>query len=71
MYLDRLDGRISAEFFDEKSKAWREQQKQIEVRMNQVTATGLRSAAEAVQIMKSVSHACAGFMMLSLPSNAL
>ena len=61
MYLDRLDGRISAEFFDEKSREWREQQKHIEIRMNQLLTTNLRSASEAVQIMKSVSQACAAF----------
>jgi hypothetical protein len=32
MYLDRLDGRITAAFFDEKSTEWRDEQKQIEVR---------------------------------------
>jgi DNA invertase Pin-like site-specific DNA recombinase len=61
MYLDRLDGRISAEFFDAKSKEWREQQQQIEARMNQLSSTGLRSATEALQMMKGVSDACAGF----------
>ena len=61
MYLDRLDGRISAEFFDEKSRMWRQEQKQIEARMAQLTTTGLRSATEAVQMMKSVSEICIGF----------
>jgi hypothetical protein len=61
MYLDRLDGRITATFFDEKSKEWREQQKQIEARMAQLQTTELRSAMEAVQIMKSVSDACGLF----------
>ncbi len=58
MYLDRLDGRITATFFDEKSKEWREQQKQIEAR---IATTELRSAAEAVQIIRSVSDACGSF----------
>jgi resolvase-like protein len=57
MYLDRLDGRITAEFFDAKSKQWRDQQKEIETRMT----TPLRSAAEAVQIIRSVSDACGTF----------
>jgi hypothetical protein len=61
MYLDRLDGRISAEFFDEKSKAWREEQKQSDARLAQLATTGLRSAAEVVQMMKSVSDGCACF----------
>jgi site-specific DNA recombinase len=66
MYLDRLDGRISAEFFDAKSKQWRDQQKEIDQRMKQLETkqletTTLNSAAEAVQIMKSVSDACGAF----------
>ncbi len=61
MYLDRLDGRISAEFFDQKSSEWRAQLKQIEARMAQLATTGLRSATEAVQIMKLVSDACGGY----------
>jgi site-specific DNA recombinase len=61
MYLDRLDGRISAEFLDEKSKVWRDQQKDVEARINQLATTGLRSATEAVQTMGTVSAACAVF----------
>jgi hypothetical protein len=61
MYLDRLDGRISAPFFDEKSKEWREQQKQIEARMAQLQTTQRRSAMEAVQTIRSVSDACGSF----------
>ena len=58
MYLDRLDGRITAQFFDERSKAWREEQKRIEAQMQ---TQALRSAAEALEIMQSVSDACGTF----------
>ena len=58
MYLDRLDGRITAQFFDERSKPWREEQKQIEAR---IQTQALRSAAEALEIMQSVSDACSSF----------
>ena len=58
MYLDRLDGRITAQFFDERSKAWREEQKRIEAQMQ---TPALRSAAEALEIMQSVSDACGHF----------
>jgi len=61
MYLDRLDGRVTAEFFDQKSKQWREEQKQVEARMAQLATTQLRSAAEALQIIRSVSYACGSF----------
>jgi site-specific DNA recombinase len=61
MYLDRLDGRITAEFFDEKSKEWRHQQKQIEARIAELATTGMRSRSAALEQMKSVSALCAGF----------
>ena len=61
MYLDRLDGRVTAEFFDEKSKQWREEQKQVEARMAQLATTRLRSAAVALQIIRSVSDASGSF----------
>jgi DNA invertase Pin-like site-specific DNA recombinase len=57
MYLDRLDGRITAEFFDAKSKQWRDQQKEVEMRMKQLETTALRTATEAVEIMRSLSDA--------------
>src|SRR5262249_8629178 len=61
MYLDRLDGRINAAFFDEKSKEWRDEQKKIEERMSQLATIGLRSATDAVQMMKAASNACESF----------
>ncbi len=41
MYLDRLDGRITAEFFAQKSKEWREQQKGIEAQIAQIGSSDL------------------------------
>lgn len=61
MYMDRLDGRISAAFFDEKSREWREQQKQIEAGMKQLETTQLRSATEVLQTIRFVSEACSSF----------
>ena len=61
MYLDRLDGRITTEFFDAKAREWRQEQNEITARMRQLETTALRSATEAVQIMRSVSDACGQF----------
>jgi DNA invertase Pin-like site-specific DNA recombinase len=61
MYLDRLDGRITAEFFDANSKQWRDQQKEVEIRMKQLETTALRTATKAVEIMRSLSDACSTF----------
>jgi DNA invertase Pin-like site-specific DNA recombinase len=62
MYMDRLDGRITPEFFDAKSKQWRDQQREVEMRMKQLESTTLRTATEAVEIMRSLSDACSSFM---------
>jgi site-specific DNA recombinase len=61
MYLDRLDGRISASFYDQMSTPRREQQKQIEARIAQLQTMKLRTATEAVQIIRSVSDGCGLF----------
>jgi hypothetical protein len=61
MYIDRLDGRVTATFFDEKSKEWRDQQKEIEAQMRKLETAEPRSATEAVQMIRSVSNACGKF----------
>jgi DNA invertase Pin-like site-specific DNA recombinase len=61
MYLDRLDGRITAEFFDQKSKEWREHLKQIDGRIEQLVTSDIRSRSEALKTMKAVSAACDAF----------
>jgi DNA invertase Pin-like site-specific DNA recombinase len=61
MYLDRLDGRITPEYFDQKTKEWREQQTQVDARLAQLATSDLRSRSEALQTMKAISEACAGF----------
>jgi hypothetical protein len=61
MYLDRLDGRITAEFFDAQSKQWRDQQKEVEMRTKQLETTALMTATEAVEIMRSLSDSCRTF----------
>jgi DNA invertase Pin-like site-specific DNA recombinase len=61
MYLDRLDGRITPEYFDQKTKEWTEQQKQVASKIAQLATSDLRSRSEALQTMKTVSAACAAF----------
>ena len=62
MYLDRLDGRIDAAFFDRATAEWRREQRQIQARMEQVKTTGLRSYTEAVGSMRAVSEAAGQFL---------
>ncbi len=61
MYMDRLDGRISAAYFDEKSAEWHERRRQIEQQLQQMQATRLGTATEALQAMRAASDACAEF----------
>ena len=57
MYMDRLDGRITAKFYDEKSAEWRREQQHVDTRMT----TALRTAEEAVEIIRSLSDSCGTF----------
>jgi hypothetical protein len=43
MYIDKLDGRISTAFFDEKAAAWREEQSKLRRRISELrAASGFR-----------------------------
>jgi site-specific DNA recombinase len=61
MYLDRLDGRIAPAFYDEMSAESRRELQQVEAQKAQLQTTTLRTAAEAVEIIRSVSNACGSF----------
>lgn len=39
MYLDKLDGRITAAFYDEKATAWRQEQTVLQRRINELRTT--------------------------------
>jgi hypothetical protein len=73
MYLDRLDGRITAAFFDEKAKGWRDEQKQIDARTARLATTGLRSATEALRVMstKPVPASATPSLNRSVPKRVL
>ena len=61
MYMDRLDGRITATFFDEKSAQWRQEQKQIEARMRNWRRRSCGRPRRPLQTMRAVSEPCAQF----------
>jgi len=60
-HIERLHGRINAAFFDVMSGEWRRQLRELKAQMEQATTTGLRSATEAVSLMRQVGEASVGF----------
>ena len=58
MYVDKLDGRITTRFYDEKAKAWREEQATLIAKMNELrqpTPT-YDAAINAIQALSDLCH---------------
>ena len=51
MYLDKLDGRITSEFYDQKATEWRQEQATLQERINGLRSptTGYQAAIDAIQ----------------------
>jgi site-specific DNA recombinase len=62
MYQDKLDGRISNEFFDAKAAAWREQQADLRGRIGEMRTAALSSVDDAIDLMAATSQACSLFL---------
>lgn len=60
MYLDKLDGRISAAFYDEKAAAWRSQQAEIQRKIAELRTAG-NGFMDAIHQIELTSAACKGF----------
>ncbi len=60
MYLDKLDGRISAAFYDEKAAAWRSQQAELQRKITDLRTAG-SGFKEAIHQIELTSTACARF----------
>ena len=58
MYLDKLDGRITAEFLDQRSAAWRGEQETILRKINVVQSSAPAAVEVAVDAMRFTSRAC-------------
>jgi site-specific DNA recombinase len=58
MYLDKLDGRITAEFYDERSGAWRREQETIVRKINEVQNAGPAPIETAIDALRLTSRAC-------------
>jgi hypothetical protein len=54
MYLDKLDGRITASFFDEKASQWRQEQAKLKARINELQHQ-TRNHEDAINAIETTS----------------
>ena len=57
MYVDKLDGKITDDFFMEKSAEWREEQNRIKERIDQLQAASENYLAEGVGLLELAQNA--------------
>jgi site-specific DNA recombinase len=58
MYMDKLDGRITAEFFDQRSAAWRQEQEAIVRRIDTIQKSAPVPVDTAIDVLQLTSEAC-------------
>ena len=58
MYLDKLDNRISADFYDQRSAAWRREQETILRKINDIQNSAPAPIEAAVDTLRLTSRAC-------------
>jgi len=66
MYADKLDGRITGEFFEQCSAAWRAEQEAIIRRINDVRSSAPAPVETAVDALRLTSRACELFEQQTL-----
>ncbi len=62
MYVDKLDGKISEIFFEEKARAWREEQKKILAKMESPQNASQTYIEEGIQLLELAQNA--GFLFV-------
>ena len=60
MYLDKLDGRITAAFYDEKATLWRQEQAKLQSRIVELK-TAKRNFENAIHAIEETSAWCKAF----------
>ena len=60
MYLDKLDGRITTDFYDEKASAWRQEQAVLQRRINELRTTS-QNYNDAINAIDATSTLCKEF----------
>ncbi len=61
MYIDKLEGRITTEFFDQKAEAWRREQESILRQVQEIQKTAAAPVEQAIDALQLTSKACALF----------
>ena len=62
MYLDKLDGRITQEFFDKQSAMWRREQDALLLKIQDIQKATLAPIDEAVDMLRLTSRASELFL---------
>jgi DNA invertase Pin-like site-specific DNA recombinase len=57
-YLDKLDGRITAEFFDQRSAEWRREQEGLLRKIHDIQAAAPAPIEQAIDALRLTSQAC-------------
>ena len=60
MYLDKLDGRITVAFFDEKAASWRAEQAKLQARINELRQQ-TANYEDAINVVEQTSNLCKEF----------
>jgi site-specific DNA recombinase len=60
MYLDKLDGRITNDFYDEKAAAWRQTQVELQRRIHELRTT-TQNYEDAINSIETTSTLCKAF----------
>ena len=58
MYLDKLDGRITTAFYDEKARAWRNEQERVQQSIAEQTAGRAAAMTTGLHFIEETSHLC-------------
>ena len=61
MYLDKLDGRVTAAFFDRKASEWRQEQARVRVALDEHRASGRHYLAEGPRLLNLARRAADRF----------
>ena len=61
MYLDKLEGRISGEFFDQRSAEWRREQDGLLGKIREIRKAAPAPIEQAIDTMRLTSQACQMF----------
>ncbi len=67
MYMDKLDGRITEEFYDERAAAWKREQESLRRKIQDIQRAAPAPVDQAVDMLRLTSRACQLF--LQQPAN--